>query len=68
MADKVHQIECPACEVVLPLPTTLAATDSNLSTTFDESYIDEHMAMHARCTCMWEKGQRFHDTDCPVHN
>lgn len=65
--DKLHQIECPACRVVLPMPTSVAPTGSNLSTTFDESFIDEHMQMHANCRCVWMDGQRQHNPACPVH-
>jgi hypothetical protein len=64
----VHEITCPACHVVLPLKATTTSDSSGRSTTFDESFVDEHMAMHAACTCLWVEQQRHHDNDCTVHN
>jgi hypothetical protein len=67
MADRVHEIVCPGCGVALPMTATDVPTEGGLSTSFDESYIDEHMVMHAKCDCVWMDQQRHHSPSCPVH-
>ena len=68
VADRVHEIECPGCGVVLPLGSSRVPGPSGVSTTFDESYVDEHMKMHAECDCLWVDKVRQHVPDCKVHN
>lgn len=67
VTDKVHEIECPACGVKLPLAVKMTVDENGRSRSFDESFIDEHMAMHAECSCMWMDSKRHHDDDCTVH-
>lgn len=67
MPDTEHKIECPACGVKLPVFASNTPTKEGMTRTFDETYVDEHVAMHTRCTCLWIDSVRNHDPDCAVH-
>jgi hypothetical protein len=68
MTDRVRQIECPGCGVAIPMRASTRPDGKGMSTTFDESFLDEHMEMHANCDCVWMDGQRHHSPACKVHN
>jgi hypothetical protein len=71
MEPRITAIEahltCPVCAV--DIPATIADTpDRNgLTVTFDTDLLDEHMAMHAQCTCQWGSVGRVHNPTCTAH-
>jgi hypothetical protein len=61
-------IVCPVCTAKLPVyEKHTADVTTGLTTTLDDSYVNEHLAMHEACTCSWPDGAHQRDPLCTVH-
>lgn len=61
-------IRCPICDVRIPAPHIDTVDGNQLSVTLDLALVNEHIHMHTRCTCAWDRGHILaYVSDCPIH-
>jgi len=63
----VASVRCPRCGTDIPCPTATTPTDQGLSVALDTTLVQEHVDMHARCTCVWDVAIETIDPRCEVH-
>jgi hypothetical protein len=67
----VASVHCPVCGVDIPCPTATKPTPEGLTVALDTTLVDEHIAMHAACGCVWYpdgRGIAMTATQCAVHD
>ena len=66
MSDQ--EVRCPLCRAPIPVPASDQPNAQGLSLGIDDTLVEEHIAMHKACTCLWSlSGLERIDPGCIVH-